>query len=306
MAYAGVIAKVRKVRPLIMKNGEEASSVNLATVFGYQIVLGKDIKEDTLGIYFPPEGQLSREMCMANKLYRKHPDTGEPMGGYFGPNGRIRVQKFLNQESWGYWTTLDSLRLPCVSEDIFSKLSEGDEITHMPAYDGEPYEQLICRKYYSPKATAAMQRAQSANSKNKKKRRFEVDSFQKHYDTGKLRIKGRNIPVGSVLYLTEKCHGCVSEDTIIETLEHGPMNIKDIVGGKLNLHIKALDIPSGEVVYSRIGDWYLLEDDGEWYEVELEDGTILKITGNNPVWMPEIKAYRLTEELEVGDCLLVD
>ncbi len=37
MAYAGVIAKVRKVRPLIMKNGEEASSVNLATVFGYQI-----------------------------------------------------------------------------------------------------------------------------------------------------------------------------------------------------------------------------------------------------------------------------
>lgn len=193
MAYAGVIARVRKIRPLIMKNGEEASSVNLATVLGYQIVLGKDIKEDTLGIYFPPEGQLSREMCMANKLYRKHPDTGEPMGGYFGDNGRIRVQKFLNQESWGYWTTLDSLSW--IDQFSPEDQKQGEEITEING-------SLICQKYFSPRTIAAM----NANNKTPKMR-FSVDSFPKHYDTAKLRLSGSSIGVNSLLYINEKLHG---------------------------------------------------------------------------------------------------
>ena len=60
------------------------------------------------------------------------------------------------------------------------------------------------------------------------------------------------------------------------------------------------------IVYVSIDDYYLLKNDGEWYEVELEDGRKLLITGNNPVWMPELNCYRRTDELKIGDTLLID
>jgi hypothetical protein len=204
MSYAAVIAKVRKIRPLIMKDGSEANNVNLATVCGYQVIVSKATEEDTLGIYFPTEGQLSREMCMENNLYRKHPDTDEPMGGYFGKNGRVRVQKFLGHESWGFWTPISSLEWTVKSPEnieIAGKvinphlMKEGTEITDLNDHN-------ICQKYFSPRTIAAMR----ANNKTPKMR-FSVDSFPKHYDTAKLRISGRSIEAGSVLYFTEKVHG---------------------------------------------------------------------------------------------------
>jgi hypothetical protein len=42
-----------------------------------------------------------------------------------------------------------------------------------------------------------------------------------------------------------------------------------------------------------------------WYEVELEDGQKIVITGNNPVWMADLDCYRKVENLKIGDVLLV-
>ena len=50
---------------------------------------------------------------------------------------------------------------------------------------------------------------------------------------------------------------------------------------------------------------FVLED-GEWYEIELEDGRKITITGNNPVWIPELNAYRRVDELNGDEFLLID
>ena len=40
-------------------------------------------------------------------------------------------------------------------------------------------------------------------------------------------------------------------------------------------------------------------------EIELEDGTKLTITGNNPVWLPTLNCYRRVDELKQGDYVLM-
>lgn len=50
----------------------------------------------------------------------------------------------------------------------------------------------------------------------------------------------------------------------------------------------------------------MIPEDGEWYEIELEDGRKITITGNNPVWIPELNAYRRVDELNGDEFLLID
>ena len=38
---------------------------------------------------------------------------------------------------------------------------------------------------------------------------------------------------------------------------------------------------------------------------QLEDGTKLTITGNNPVWLPTLNCYRRVDELKQGDYVLM-
>lgn len=99
-------------------------------------------------------------------------------------------------------------------------------------------------------------------------------------------------------------HGCVEASTIVNTSE-GPKCIKEIVDNKLPVEIEAFDINTNQKVFVPIDNYYTIPDDGEWYELELEDGRKLTITGNNPVWLPELSCYRRTEELKIGDSVLV-
>ena len=130
--------------------------------------------------------------------------------------------------------------------------------------------------------------------------------FKEHFDTAHF---GRNIHEferGQTIIITEKLHGCVKWDTIVETLEKGLLTIKEIVDEKLNVKIKALDTETNEIVYVPIDDYYTIQDEGEWYEIELENGKTITITGNNPVWLPELNCYRNVEDLNGDETLLID
>ena len=58
-----------------------------------KVIVGQDANNDVLGVVFPSDGRLSEKMLLNNNLYRKHPITNEPMGGYFDKNGRIKSLK---------------------------------------------------------------------------------------------------------------------------------------------------------------------------------------------------------------------
>ena len=127
--------------------------------------------------------------------------------------------------------------------------------------------------------------------------------FSFHYDTAPLNKNMYRIEPDDKVTISVKLHGCVDADTIINT-DHGDFTIKHIIDNKLPYKIKAFDIDKQKEIYVNIDDYYHIPNDGEWYKITLEDGTELIITGNNPVWLPELNCYRRTDELKIGDVLL--
>ena len=90
MSYQAIVAKVKNFRPIPKKD-----RIVCATVCGVQVIISTDIEPNTLGIYFPSDGQLSEEMCRENNLYsdkelNKNP---EAKTGFFDTNRRVRAQE---------------------------------------------------------------------------------------------------------------------------------------------------------------------------------------------------------------------
>jgi hypothetical protein len=133
---------------------------------------------------------------------------------------------------------------------------------------------------------------------------------------------------GDDVIITEKIHGCVDANTILETLENGPMSIQEIVSRQLPVHVKStnLSIVSPSMVgtlfddtminfssettpvaeYKLVLDWSELPSIDNWFEIELSNGKTLKITGNHEVWLPKLRCWRRVDELTTEDEFLVD
>lgn len=292
--YEAIICRLANVRA-----HPNAQKIQLATVFGYQIIVGLDAKEGTPGILFPEGGQLSHEFCHHNNLYKDAEQNIDPKAktGFFDSNRRVRAQNFRGQKSEAFWCPLDHLDWTGNTKS----LKEGFTFTEING-------QQICQKYFSKKMLQQMARAKK-QGKGKQKGLSKSEKFKlfhRHYDTKKLRHYVTNIPAGALLYFTEKVHGCVDRKTVVDTLEEGPIAIGEIVDNKLPLHIKTYNTELNTVEFIQPEAYYLKENHGDWYEIELENGSTIQITGNNPIWLPLLECYRRADEIQVGDTFLVD
>lgn len=167
-----------------------ADRIQLGTASGYQVIVSLDIEDGELGILFPSDTQLSHEYCMANKLYAKHPETGESMGGYLGKQRRITAQKFRGEKSEALWMPISSLGYTGAK---LEKLKEGDLLNELNG-------QEICCKYVSARQKSDMSYSQ------KVKQRI-AEHFKPVGETGKLRQNLGKLRPGDVITVTEKLHG---------------------------------------------------------------------------------------------------
>jgi len=152
-----------------------------------------------------------------------------------------------------------------------------------------------------------MRAMKTSQGRQKEGYKVRFSSFKAHFDTGQLRHNLRAIPEGALTLISEKIHGCVHEDTLVDTLELGTTTIKELFSNNaVGKHVRALDTSKSEQVWTEIEDTYFYPNDIDWYEIELKNGKKITITGNNPVWMPDLQAYRNVEELEQGDIVLSD
>lgn len=113
-----------------------------------------------------------------------------------------------------------------------------------------------------------------------------------------------------VWFVSRKLDGCLHADTIIEFEDGTKLSIKEVVDNKVEGKIKSYNINSNKIEFKTIKNWMVNLDDinennSEWFEIELENGKKIKLTGNHRVWLPELRCWRRTDELNGDEKLLI-
>lgn len=287
MSYRLIIGTIDSIEPI---NG--ADRIVAATIFGKTIVVGKDTSIGDIMCYADTDGIFEDEFCRINNLFPIKDENGKKIGGGFFTPGKakIRAQSFKGVKSNGFAFPISYLSY---TKYDLSTLKVGDQFDELNGVK-------ICSKYISP----ATLRALNAKNKVKAVKKTITFCFPEHVDSEQFKYKSDSIKIGDLITISEKYHGCVEKSTIIETLEYGKITIGEIVEKRLLCNVLARDIEQNKDVYVPIDDYYFYADSEDWYELELEDGTKLEITGNNPVWLENVQAYRRADKLQEGDLVL--
>ncbi|MFW6246855.1 MAG: hypothetical protein ACOC22_01620 [bacterium] len=98
---------------------------------------------------------------------------------------------------------------------------------------------------------------------------------------------------------TEKLDGCLDGDTTVET-EIGVMTIREICNKKYLGKVKSYDFQNDKIVYCKIINHSINKTQKKWYEIELDNGVVLKLTENHKVWLPKLGCWRRADKL-TGD-----
>lgn len=190
MAYCGYVVKVDQLR-----KHSNADRLQIATFFGNDTIVGLDVNQGDIGVYFPVDGQLSERFCEVNNLVRrKDPETGKNIGGYMEPDKRnIKAIKLRGEKS-------DGLYMPLTAFTDFCKISDlkvGDTIDVL---NGEE----ICRKYIPRSNKSAGRGAGKGVGRAKAN---IAPTFYEHVDTAQLAYNLAAFKPGDLVQLTLKMHG---------------------------------------------------------------------------------------------------
>lgn len=201
MAYEAIIVELKNIR-----EHPDADKVNLVTIFGNQVVIGKDYKEGDIGLFFEVDTQLSKEFCYYNNLYRDPSKNLDPeKSGYFEDNRRVRAQTFRGEKSEGFFVPLNYLNYLLIGKIEVPVTLEYLGISIGDAFNSL-YGQEICKKYVNPRTKRSRpQDAKKALMKDL------APLFKEHFDTEQyFKEIERNpevIKEGDIIYITEKLHG---------------------------------------------------------------------------------------------------
>lgn len=189
MAYCGYVVAIDKLR-----KHTNADRLQIATVFGNDVVVGLDVQIGQLMVYFPIDGQLGEEYCKVNDLVRRKDENGNPAGGYLDPDKRnIKAIRLRGEKS-------DGMLAPLTSLAEFTKISDlkvGDQITILNGVE-------ICKKYIPRRNHSS---GSHAGSTGKRAKANFAPTFYEHVDTAQLAYNLNAFKAGDIVELTLKMHG---------------------------------------------------------------------------------------------------
>lgn len=102
----------------------------------------------------------------------------------------------------------------------------------------------------------------------------------------------------------EKMDGCLDENSIIITPD-GEKTIKELCSTDYRGLVLAKDLKNNEICWTPVLGTEIKERSHNWYEIELENGNTIKLTGNHKVWCECIKQYKRVDELTGQENLLL-
>ena len=273
----------------------------------YEVMVSKDINPGMF-VAFIQEGaclpvcenwEWLRKRCYRDNLNGKE--------GFL-----IKPQKFSGIKSWGLAVPLNELGLDI---SVWKKFKAGDDITELlgiwkyePEEDASPKGES--KKSYpkwvkfclSHSLTRWIGRAWQKKHQNSAGG-FPSELISKSDETTIQNMKG-------ILekYAESKVNiTCVAADTLIDTVD-GQKTIKEIVDTKYSGEVLSYNEKNSMIEPKKILSYSVAPDesDTEWFEIELENGKKLQITGNDNVYLPELKCYRKVNDLNGDEKLLLN
>lgn len=184
MSYAAVVGAIA-VRPL-----PGSDNIQLGTICNSTVIVGKDVQEGQLMVFFEAGGQLSEEFATQNDLVRRKDAEGKAAGGFFEDNRRVKALRMRGAKSEGYACPLSAFEYT----GMVPELVEGHAFTTLG-------DHKICQKYYTPRAERTMRENAQRESRRANK------MFARHGETDALKHVLNMIPPGSLVHVSEKLHG---------------------------------------------------------------------------------------------------
>lgn len=112
-----------------------------------------------------------------------------------------------------------------------------------------------------------------------------------------------NIDWSRVVRIMDKRDGCLDGDTVLLTPD-GEMTIREIV--ETQYRGLVLGVQDGQMIATPVlGHQVLNDPEKEWFELTLENGTILRLTGNHKVFSVARQEYVRVDELLSNEELLL-
>ena len=191
--YSAYITTIREIR-----KHNNADRLQVAIIFGNNVIVDMSYYTGERVIYFPVDGQLSEEFASDNNLVRRKDENGNNIGGYLDPVKRnITALKLRGEKS-------DGLILPIEVLSRYGDISDLRDGIPLTEFNGHE----ICRKYIPRRENA--RRTGGSVSKTKKRKdeqKIKYPLFIEHIDTEQLAYNQDAFKPGDTCYITLKMHG---------------------------------------------------------------------------------------------------
>ena len=239
--HVGYIVKIEHLRP-----HTNADRLQIATIFGNNVIVDLNVAIGDIGVYFPSDLQLSKEFCEINDLVRRKDENGNPCGGYLDPDKRnIRPIKLRGEKSDGIY-----LPIKCL-EYTQGRLKIGDRIDVVNGHE-------ICCKYIPVIKNKTSSKTKKCN-KVRKHTAPVAPLFIEHADTEQLNYNLDAFKAGDQIEITLKMHGTSNRVAYVPVLKKFKRTLFDRILGREGKPIYEYDYISGTrrtVFDSFDGDFY--------------------------------------------------
>ena len=200
--YQAYIVQINELR-----KHTNADRLQIATIFGENVIVSLDVHIGDIGIYFPIGGQLDEYYCEKNHLCRKKID-GTPDSGYLEQHQRaIKAIRLRGEKSEGLFMPLSSLEYLGVKPGDFKI---GTPITVVNGTE-------ICRKYIPRGSHRKGGNGQSQRSYIKKSE--IAPTFYEHDETEQLAYNLNAFKFGDYIEITLKMHGTSQRTAYVPVLK---------------------------------------------------------------------------------------
>lgn len=191
-----------------LKKHPNADRLQIGEVLGNLVIVGLDTQDGELGLFFPPDGQISKEFLEDHDLYDRKDESGKKAGGYFSQNGKVRGVILRDVKTDGFWHKVKNLRPRWASSEI----KEGAEFSNSDLFEPSKLNGFPLAQKFFPKISKVKQLNAKANKpKEKKPSKTKVLGIALHYDTPRFQERSdfvkKQYDSPSRVIITEKVHG---------------------------------------------------------------------------------------------------